>query len=101
VAYLQFDGFVPHDGVARQRVCFNVDHVDVALVRSDIDPLGLEREVTERYPTDRPTDITQWKFHTAGTIPVQGHARSSNPDPPSVVHRYCIRIQESLVLTLR
>jgi len=50
--YSQFDGFVPHDGVPRQRKCLDVHNVNVAMIRSDIHPLGLERQVAERYPTN-------------------------------------------------
>lgn len=47
----QFDGFVPHDGVTRQRETLDVHHMNVAMVRSYVNPLRLERKMTERYPT--------------------------------------------------
>jgi len=45
---LQADGLVPHDDVSGQNERLDVDDVHVALVRAHVQPLALERQVTER-----------------------------------------------------
>jgi hypothetical protein len=47
---LQFDGFVPVDDVTRQTEAFDVDNVDVAAFRADVQPLALERQVETGNP---------------------------------------------------
>lgn len=50
---LQFDGFVPVDDVTRQTEAFDVDNVDVAAFRADVQPLALERQVETGNPKNR------------------------------------------------
>ena len=54
MSVIQFDGLVPHDGVSRQHERLDVHHVHVAVVGADVHPLGLERQVAERYPVSTP-----------------------------------------------
>ena len=46
----QFNGFVPHDDVARQREGLHVDDVDVPPLRPHVQPLALEGQVAVRDP---------------------------------------------------
>ena len=55
----QLDGLVPHDGVTGQRERLDVHDVHVAVVGPDVHPLGLERQVTVRYPAFTAQQLSQ------------------------------------------
>jgi hypothetical protein len=56
---LQFDGFVPVDDVTRQTEAFDVDNVDVATFRADVQPLALERQVETSNPKKQEREISE------------------------------------------
>lgn len=53
--YSHFDGLVPVDDVSGEREGLDVDHVHVAALRADVDPLGGQRQVQARDPEGRST----------------------------------------------
>lgn len=57
--YLQLDGFVPVDDVARQHEGLDVNHVDVSTFRADVQPFALQWQVDVRNPVTRHDIKTQ------------------------------------------